>query len=470
MSPPAWVEDAVFYAIFPDRFGRRPWERSPPWNEQHLEPWEAPPRLRSYKGGNLGGITDQLPRLVDLGITALLLTPVFSSSSHHGYKPIDHYEVAPMLGGARALEELLQAAHQVGLKVVLDAVFNHVSWGFPAFLDVLENQERSPWRDWFLIDRFPIDASEQTQSPGYRCWNGRPSMPELNHAHPQVQAYLLEVAEHWVRRGIDGWRFDAPAEVGDAHFWRTLRERVHRINPDVYLLGEIWTEATRWLDGTQWHGVTNYPLMFIIQRFIGGDRVRADQVLKGAHKEPPLDAPAFAEVVDRLHGLYPAAVPLNFLDNADTPRFRTLVGDDAPTVRLASLLLFTLPGAPCLYYGDEVGLGGGPDPDNRRGFPSPERWDSACLEEHRRLIHLRRSSTALRRGTHRRLYAAGGLYVFERRAPDEHLVVAINAAEAEADVALQVEATDRGALRFGTGAWSEGRLLLPARSGAVFAA
>jgi cyclomaltodextrinase / maltogenic alpha-amylase / neopullulanase len=464
VSPPDWVADAVFYAVVPDRFARRPLAAPPPWSEAALEPWDAPPRLRGYKGGNLGGLTDGLPHLLELGVTTLYLTPLFESPSYHRYKPVDFFEVSPLLGGQPAFDELLAAAHRAGMRVVLDGVFNHVSWGFPPFLDVLENGERSPWRDWFVIEGWPLDPFEGSPRPAnYRCWDGRRSMPELNHGHPQVQEFILTVAEHWVRRGIDGWRFDAPAEVGDADFWRRMRGRLHALNPEVYLVGEIWTDAARWLDGTQWDAVTNYPLLFALRRFIGGDRVVARHAGRGG-KEPALDAPGFG----RLLAASPPelqAMQLNFLDSADTARFRTVVGDDEAGVGLATLLLFTLPGTPCLLYGDEVGLEGGVDPDNRRGLPGPGAWNRACLQRHRRLIALRRRHPALRRGTFRQLYAEGSLLVFERSLGGERLVVAVNAGDALATAPLQGPLPVR---LEGEGRWDAGGLALPGRTGAVF--
>ena len=463
MSAPAWVADAVFYAIVPDRFGRRPRKEAPPWSEAALEPWDAPPTLRGYKGGDLGGITDALPELRDLGITALYLTPICSSPAYHRYKPLDLFQVSPLLGGQAAFEELLTAVHGLGMRVVLDAVFNHVSIGFPPFLDVLENGARSPWRDWFHIEGWPLDPMEGSPRPAnYRCWDGRRSMPQLNHAHPPVQAFLLEVAEHWVRLGIDGWRFDCPAEVGDASFWRQLRTRVRALQPEVYLLGELWTDASAWLDGTQWDGATDYPLMFALRRFAGGDRVLERHLGPGGRRESTLDAPAFAR------GLPPRPENLTFLDSADTARFRTLVGSDEATVRLATLLLLTLPGAPCLLYGDEVGLEGGVDPDNRRGFPPAERWNQACLRDHRQLLQLRRQHPALRRGTYQLRLARDQLLVFERSLPGERLVVAVNAGEAEVTTALALEGALGGERRHGEGRWAGGVLALAARSGAVF--
>ena len=344
-----------------------------------LEPWDSEPTLCGFKGGDLYGVVDRLPELQDLGITALYFTPVFQSAACHRYHTHDYYQVDPLLGGNDAFHKLLKEAHWRNIKVVLDGVFNHASRGFFFFHDVLENGAKSPWLNWWRIKKLPLSAyDENAQDPGYACWWDFPALPEFNHDNPDVREYLMRVGEHWIREGIDGWRLDVPACVKTPGFWQEFRQRVKRLNPDAYLCGEIWTDAREWLDGTQFDAVMNYPFADAVLRFVGGSSV--DEKMLHFHFKPfaPVDAEGYRARVEHLLGLYPWEIQLaqmTLLGSHDTARFLSVVGRDRGALELAVLLIFTFPGAPCLYYGDEVGMTGGPDPECRRGFPAKAAWD-----------------------------------------------------------------------------------------------
>ena len=218
---PGWVRDAVFYEIFPDRFAAS--DRVP--KPGALEPWDAPPTFHGFKGGDLLGIVEHLADLEDLGVTALYLTPVFQSASNHRYHAYDYLAVDPLLGGDAALRTLLDAAHARGMRVILDGVFNHSGRGFWPFHHVLENGATSPYRNWFHFDGAALDAGRPLEAYpppgappsvlGYKAWWGLAALPKLNTDEPGVREYLLGVAEHWLRFGIDGWRLDVPAEIDD---------------------------------------------------------------------------------------------------------------------------------------------------------------------------------------------------------------------------------------------------------------
>ncbi len=438
MYGPAWVADAVFYEIMPDRFARGSTRRAVGIDEAALEPWDAPPSHHAHKGGDLWGVIDHLDRLRELGVTALYLMPVFTSPTSHRYKPVSHLEVDPLLGGDAALDALLAATHGRGMRVVLDAVFGHVGVGFPRFQDVVEYGPASPWRGWFRIDAFPI----RPHGPGahnYQGWDGHRSMPQLEHENPAVQAYLLDVAEHWVRRGIDGWRLDAPETITAPGFWRAVRERVKAANPEAYLVGECWGDPSPWLDGTQWDGAMGYPLGWLCRVFAAGRHLRREHLLPASRPAAPIDGPGFARELEGALARLPAGAlhcQLNLLNSHDLARLTTVAGGDRTSVELATVLLLTLPGAPCLLYGDEVGLAGGLPPACRAALPPPERWDRACLELHRGLITLRHRHPALRRGSCRVLAAAHGAVAFERALPGERLVVAANAGEEPAELVV----------------------------------
>ncbi len=446
MSPetPAWVRDAVFYQVFPDRFARSARVPKP----ANLEPWDSPPTPRGFKGGDLLGLAGKLDEIRDLGVTALYLNPVFASAANHRYHTWDYHQVDPLLGGDAALRELLDAAHARGMRVVLDGVFNHVGRGFFAFHNVLENGADSPYLDWFHLDldrlrsgkplgayaepkllrrsRKPKPAYEEL---GYAAWWDVPALPKLDTRTPAVREYLFDVAERWVRFGIDGWRLDVPSEIDDDEFWRELRRRVKRVNPEAYLVGEIWYDARRWLAGDQFDATMNYPLAkAALGFFVKGLDVDLLRSVSGYHDVQPLGAEAFVAEVERVLGLYAPAIrdaQLNLIGSHDTPRFLTASGGDLAALEMAFLHLFTLPGAPCVYYGDEIGLEGGADPDCRRSFPWDESsWDHVLRDHVRRLAALRHAHPALRRGSFRALLAANDVAAWAREDGRGDVVVA----------------------------------------------
>jgi cyclomaltodextrinase len=457
-SPPAWVRDAVFYQIFPDRFARSK-RLTPPGP---FEPWDAPPTRHGFKGGDLYGIAEHLDYLVDLGITALYLNPIFASASNHRYHTFDYFHVDPLLGGDAAFDELLDGAHDRGIRVVLDAVFNHSGRGFWPFHHVLEAGAQSPYREWFYLDErvlagagsvraYPSAAeiealaaareSDEGRAPGaasravlgYEAWWDIPALPKLNVGHPPMREYLMQAAEHWTRRGIDGWRLDVPEEIADVEFWREFRRRVRAINPEAYIVAEIWHVAPERLRGDQFDALMNYPLAEAILGFVGADRLDRDLIARHgtyAATVEPLDGPAFANRLEALDAAYEpdvTAVQLNLLGSHDLPRFVTMCSGDRDSLRLATLIQMTLPGAPCVYYGDEIGLEGGMEPASRVTFPwEPARWDGDLRGHVRGAIALRHAFPALRHGTTRVLGAEAGAVAYSRSSGSDWLLIAVN--------------------------------------------
>jgi glycosidase len=472
VQTPEWVKDAVFYQIFPDRFARSEKVEKP----ANLEPWDGPPTAHGFKGGDLLGVAERLDYLQDLGITAIYLNPIFQSASNHRYHTHDYYRVDPLLGGNEALRALLEAAHGRGIRVVLDGVFNHASRGFFQFNHILECGAHSPYLDWFTVKGFPLRAYDGDQPPNYEAWIGLHALPKLNTANPQVRAFIFDVAEHWIAFGADGWRLDVPAEIDDDAFWQEFRRRVKGVNPDAYIVGEIWVEARRWLRGDQFDAVMNYIQTHAALRFFGA-RTLAPMWLGGTYPPPrPLDAPGFARALEDMLALYDWAITtaqLNLLSSHDMPRFVTLAGGDQSALRLAMLFQMTMPGAPTVYYGDEIGLEGGYDPECRKAMIWDEqRWDGALRDYVRATIGLRRAHPALRRGTYRLLLAEGELLAYERDYQGERLVAAFNAAQDERTLRLPLNPAP-GPVEFVFGAGhagvegSEIEVRLPARSGAV---
>jgi cyclomaltodextrinase / maltogenic alpha-amylase / neopullulanase len=460
---PDWVKHAIFYQIFPDRFARSP--RSTPLRGIEFKPWGSPPEQQGFQGGDLLGIIDKLDYLQHLGVTALYLTPIFASASNHRYHAYDYYQVDPLLGGNAALRELLDEAHGRGMRVVLDGVFNHASRGFWAFHHILENGANSPYLDWFIIRGWPLRAysSDRTHPPNYDCWWGLPALPKFNIRNPGVREYLLDVARHWVAFGIDGWRLDVPTEIDDVRFWQAFRQVVKSVNPDAYLCGEIWHLAERWLQGDQFDAVMNYPFSRAVLGFCGA-RTLVQGYRQGSYPLTPLTAGGFARQIDDIYTRYDWQVnyaQLNLLDSHDTARALWIVGDEKSALRLCVLCQMTMPGAPCIYYGDEIGMSAAQDPFCRAAFPWQDqgRWDHDLLAFYRRATALRHHNPALRTGTFQRLHAGGGVYAFARTLPQQYAVVIINAQTGTATMDLDVTGVAPTEMVF-EDVWNDGRYVV----------
>jgi glycosidase len=483
IQTPDWVKHAVFYQIFPDRFARSQQPRKRLLKNARWEDWNAMPTLQGYKGGDLWGVLEQLDYLQDLGINAIYFTPIFQSASNHRYHTHDYYQVDPMLGGNPAFKELLDACHQRDIKVVLDGVFNHSSRGFFFFHDVLENGPHSPWVNWFKIHDWPVSPYNGEFPANYEGWADNRALPVFNHDNPEVREYIMEIAEYWIKFGIDGWRLDVPFEIKTPGFWQEFRDRVKAANPEAYIVGEVWGDSREWLDGTQFDGVMNYLFAAPTIAFTAGDRVDIEQVQdRSYHPYPPLFAKEYGDKIQELLQFYPWEIQLtqlNLLASHDTARLISIAGGDKPSVELATLLLMTFPGAPSIYYGDEVGLPGRLDPDSRRGFPMEAHWEGDVIEYHRKLIALRHAYAALRTGTYQVLYAEGTVYVFARILGAQEVIVAVNIGTESASASLQADSlqSQPSQMVYGNAevSWtSEGEspqlaLNLPPRSGCILA-
>jgi cyclomaltodextrinase / maltogenic alpha-amylase / neopullulanase len=477
IQTPDWVKHAVFYQIFPDRFARSKQPHKRLLNNAKWEDWDTTPTLQGYKGGDLWGILEQLDYIQSLGINAIYFTPIFQSASNHRYHTHDYYQVDPILGGNEAFKELLDAAHKRNIKIVLDGVFNHASRGIFFFHDILENGPHSPWVNWFKIQGWPLAPYTGDLPANYEGWAGLRSLPVFNHDNPEVREYIMEIAEYWIKFGIDGWRLDVPFEIKTPGFWQEFRQRVKAINPDAYIVGEVWGDSREWLDGSQFDGVMNYLFTGPTIAFTAGDRVDLEQVQgRDYQPSPPLFAAEYAAKIQELLTLYPWEIQLtqlNLLASHDTARLITIAGGDIPSTKLATLLLLTFPGASSIYYGDEVGLPGALDPDSRRGFPLEANWNLEILNTHKQLISLRHKYQALRIGDYNILYAQGTLYIFARTLGTEELIIAVNVGTATAtgNVDCSSLQTQPDQVLFGTGEfeWNgkEVCLTIPPRTGYI---
>lgn len=422
---PDWVKDAIFYQIFPDRFAKSARVEKP----NHLENWDSPPTTFGFKGGDLLGIVEHLDYLVDLGITAIYLNPIFQSTANHRYHTHDYFQVDPILGGNDAFKILLAEAHKRRIRIVIDGVFNHASRGFYQFNHALENGAASPYLDWFHFQEFPVRAYENPIN--YEAWWNLAALPKFNHRNPQVREFIFRVAEHWVRQGVDGWRLDVPGEIDDDDFWREFRRRVKAINPDAYIVGEIWQRAERWLQGDQFDAVMNYQFTRACLEFLVEypNRDLAHEQSYGALQ--PIQADEFVRTLSDLVARYPheiAHAQMNLLDSHDTARFITIARGDITALKLAFLTMFGYIGAPTIYYGDEIALEGARDPDCRRAMIwEPSQQGNQMLAYVKQLIALRKKYAALRRGSLTSLYANGKAFAFARHLENETVILVVNA-------------------------------------------
>ena len=487
MSTPKWVKDAIFYQIFPDRFAKSDLN---PSGKLPFEEWDATPTHHGFKGGDLYGVIEKLDYLQELGINAIYLNPIFASASNHRYHTYDYYNVDPLLGGNEAFKKLLKEAHKRDIRIVLDGVFNHASRGFWQFNHVLETGVSSPYRDWFYFDgdrlygrkhwgAYPTPEEEKAlqnedslTAIGYRGWWNLPALPKFNTDIPAVREYLFEVGEYWIKMGIDGWRLDVPGEIDDDEFWREFRRRVRAINPEAYIVGEIWHEAQRWLQGDQFDAVMNYLVTSASLSFFAADHLHMSTITQaGGLKDRvrPVQAHDFANEVDRILNLYPADITyaqLNLLDSHDMPRFLTCASGDKDSLKLAWLFMFTIPGAPCIYYGDEIGLDGGHDPECRKAFPwEKSRWDKSLLEYVKALIKLRTDHASLRKGTYKRLFSEGPVLAYARSHKNEDTIIAFNVSEADRTIELGFHHKPR--VLFGEPKISGNQITIPPRSGVI---
>lgn len=487
MSTPKWVKDAIFYQIFPDRFAKS--ARNPSGNLP-FEPWDSEPTTHGFKGGDLYGVIEKLDYLKALGINAIYFNPIFSSASNHRYHTYDYYNVDPLLGGNDAFKKLIKEAHKRDIRIVLDGVFNHASRGFWQFNHVLETGAASPYRGWFHFDEERLNGKrhwgaypskheegalrneDSLTAIGYRAWWNLPALPKFNTDNPVVREYIFDVAEYWVKQGIDGWRLDVPGEINDDEFWREFRRRVRAVNPDTYIVGEIWHEAQRWLQGDQFDAVMNYLVTTISMNFFGANHLNTHVIHQaGGLKDRvrPMNAGDFARDLEHILTLYPEDITyaqLNLLDSHDMPRFLSCVSGDKSALKLAWLFMFSIPGAPCIYYGDEVGVDGGHDPECRRSFPWDEdRWDKSLLAYAQACAALRTKEPALRRGDLKRVFAEGELLAYSRSYKDESLFVAFNTANEERTLDLPLGKKPR--IVFGEAVISGNSVKIAPRSGIV---
>ncbi|WP_161980833.1 glycoside hydrolase family 13 protein [Streptococcus sp. S784/96/1] len=405
--PVEWMGKGTFYQIFIDRFARGDFEKDDSYIDMA---WSDKPTPRSFAGGDLTGITQKMDYLEDLGITALYLTPIFQSLSNHKYDISDYYAIDPQFGTSMALKELIAEAHYRGIKVVLDAVFNHSSHLLPEFQDVVVHGRESKYYDWFMID-----GDYPTMKPlNYETFATVAEMPKWNTSNPEVQAYLLDIAKYWIEEyHIDGWRLDVSDEISH-EFWRQFRKVVKNANPEAVIIGENWHDAYPYLQGDQFDSIMNYAFSKAI----------LDYVTKKAY-----DGKWLAETLTNLRMRNTWQVNqmnLNLLDSHDTHRFLNQLGGDRDDLLLSLAILLTFEGSPCLYYGTEIAMAGGYDPDCRRGFD----WEKVGTTNPfwvtvRDILRLRKTEKCLQEGV-TEMVADNGVFMLKRHTAGVTIELRVN--------------------------------------------
>ena len=391
-SVPEWVRDAVVYNIFPDSFAD---------GKEHIskagkaESYNGFPSVTNY-GGTINGIRENLDYIKNLGFNCLYLNPTFAAGAYHKYDLMDYKHIDPCFGTDEDFRTLVQEAHGKGIRVIVDGVFNHVSWNHFSFQDVLKNGKESPYYEWFYSLPEALTLPQEGESPAYTCFAYVANMPKTNTACPSLRDYFCDVGRYWIRKyDVDGWRLDVANEVDDG-FLRAFRRAVKNEKPEAVIIGEIWENSEHYMTGDMVDGAMNYDFRrFCTQYF-------AENILTA----PEFDLRLSSLLMRYKKQMLPAQ--LNLLDGHDTCRFLSLCQGDIDKMELAILFQMTFIGMPCVFYGDEKGMKGMTEKEYR--MPMPWNDHSHLSEVYRKLITLRKDNKALTRGVFKTVETTGMLF------------------------------------------------------------
>ncbi|MBX3096669.1 MAG: alpha-glucosidase C-terminal domain-containing protein [Fimbriimonadaceae bacterium] len=410
LSPPEWVQDAIIYQIFPDRFANGSVANDP----AGVQDWDAEPNFRDFKGGDFAGVEQRLNHLVELGVNTVYFNPIFQGPSNHRYETTDYFTVDPRLGTNEEFSRLTNIMDSRKIRTVLDGVFNHTSVEFKPFQDIRDKGRNSEFTDWYFIKGYPVTVQ---QNPNYEAWFGFQSMPKVNLENDAAAEFMLSVPEFWEKNAkVHGWRLDVANEV-PMDFWRKFRKTVKQIGEDTWIVGEVWGDGSPWLKGDQWDSVMNYRFRESALGFIARGQTTPSECL-GQLMEVHLG-----------YGAPVSRNMMNLLSSHDTPRFLTLCEGDRKLALLGAILQFTWVGAPSIYYGEELGMEGGRDPDNRRGMAwNLATQDNPTLRAYKALTQMRSAIPALRRGNPTGTFAddAKRVMAFRRAEGGSKAIVIIN--------------------------------------------
>ena len=419
---PQWANESIVYQIFPERF----YNGDKTIDPENVKPWDSKVDRETMLGGDLRGIIDKLDYIEDLGVNTIYMTPIFTAGSNHKYDTFDYFEIDPQFGTLETLKELVEKAHRRNIKVILDAVFNHSGIGFLPFVDVRENGEKSVYKDWFDIRKFPVEIKN---APDYGTFAYGGYMPKLMTKNEATKKYLIDVATYWIKEAdIDGWRLDVADEV-DHHFWREFRKAVKSVKPDVLIVGEVWYESSSWLQGDEFDSVMNYVFTSAVKDFVAFSKINARE---------------FGERIESIRGLYKISahnILWNLIGSHDTARFLNVVGEDVEKLKLAAFIQLTFTGIPMIYYGDEIGMTGADDPDCRRGMVwDAEKQNKTLKGYYKKLISIRKENKVFTQGNFVTVLIGGkeDIYGFRRKLGDETIEGYINNGEKSEFIEIKV--------------------------------
>lgn len=404
-EPVEWMKNAVFYQIFPERFRRGDFSKDDSYINQA---WEDLPTPSSFAGGDLKGIIEKLDHIKDLGVTCLYLTPIFISPTNHKYDTIDYFEIDPQFGSKEDFKKLVEKAHSFGIRIVLDAVFNHMCHENPVFKDVREKGKESIYYDWFYIDGDKADIEKINYETFAHVYN----MPKLKTSNKEVQDYLIKIGKYWIEEfDVDGWRLDVSDEVSH-DLWKRFRKEIKSAKADAVIIGENWHNAEAFLRGDELDSIMNYAFTNTCLDYFKG-KISAQK----ASDKLNMILMRNRDAANRMM--------LNFLDTHDTPRFITEIGGSLDKTLAALALSVVYMGANSFYYGTEVGLEGKGDPDCRRTFPwekIDEKQD--LLGKIKEILAVKKHETIKNGGI--KIYSEEDLLILERFVNEKTLSLAIN--------------------------------------------
>ncbi len=402
----SWADEAVFYQIFIDRFNRGDFTKDDSYIDMKCN--EEPTRT-SFMGGDIKGITEKLDYLEDLGINAIYLTPLFVSKTNHKYDITDYYAVDKQFGTKADLKELVEKSHKRGIKVILDAVFNHASNDTKEFLDVVKKGKNSKYFNYFIIhgDKVSVDK------PNYEMFSNCVDMPKWNNSNIEVQDFFIDIGLYWIKEfDIDGWRLDVSDEVSH-DFWRRFRKAVKKLKKDVIIVGENWHDAHAYLMGDQFDGIMNYAFRRACKQYFAHETINSKTMSERLNNVLTRNT----WQVNRMN--------LNLTDSHDTARFFTECGKNKDAMLAALAVMYMFIGMPCIYYGTELHMEGGEDPGCRKGFDWNEKdWDTEFRNKVKELISLRKIK-AVQKG-HINITYDKDCFIMERFLDGQHLTIITN--------------------------------------------
>ncbi|MBD7912399.1 MULTISPECIES: glycoside hydrolase family 13 protein [Clostridium] len=419
----------VVYHIFPDSFAR---SGQTTIEGREMLDWDSEPRKKAFFGGNLKGIIDKLDYIKELGISYIYMTPIFYANSNDRYDCIDYMKIDPMLGDEENFHKLVTEAHKRNIKIVLDIVLNHCGTEFWMFDDLLRNQEKSKYKNYYIVYKYPVKF--KPNRPNYSCWWDYGEMPQFNLDNKEVRDYLLGCCRYWIKKYyIDGWRIDVSSELSH-DFLRLFRKEMKALNKEVVVIGENWKDSRTFLEGDQLDGVTNYLIWWkAFEPFFSGGKLKISEL---------------ADNLMSCYFIYPHNRSIenwNVLSSHDVPRFSGKLLNEEDITN-AIFLQMVIPGNPVIYYGDEIMIKGDDTPNNRRTM----KWDIVnrnpeVLQWYRKLIQIRNKCDAIKFGTFyiRLADDEKKVLIIEREYKDEHIYCISNLSDkdicVDVDKVLKVE-------------------------------